>query len=114
MGGLLFLFKIYKQSFSLICQQKILCADSKAPVSLEHNFFWHKIVDLKVINNRMYYFPQVRGFEGRAGMAAIVDLDDSLNLMTLAEGLKKSLPSYARPMFIRIVRKVDMTGKQEF
>jgi solute carrier family 27 fatty acid transporter 1/4 len=60
----------------------------------------------------MYYFPQVRGSEGRAGMAAIVDQDDSLNLTTLAEGLNKALPSYARPLFIRIVRKVDMTGKQ--
>jgi solute carrier family 27 fatty acid transporter 1/4 len=60
----------------------------------------------------MYYFPQVRGSEGRAGMAAIVDQDGSLNLVKLAEGLKKALPFYARPMFIRIVRKVDMTGKQ--
>lgn len=76
-------------------------------------FFWCRIVGLKIINNRMYYFPQVQGMEGRAGMAAIVDLDDSLNLATLAEGLKKALPSYARPLFIRIVRKVDMTGKQE-
>jgi hypothetical protein len=46
-------------------------------------------------------------------MAAVVDHDDSLNLATLAEGLKKALPSYARPLFIRIVRRVDMTGKQE-
>ena len=61
----------------------------------------------------MYYFPQVRGLEGRAGMAAIVDHDGSLNLAKLADGLKKALPPYARPLFIRIVRKVDMTGKQE-
>jgi len=51
--------------------------------------------------------------EGRAGMAAIVDHDGSLNLTKLADGLKKTLPSYARPLFIRIVRKVDMTGEQE-
>jgi solute carrier family 27 fatty acid transporter 1/4 len=61
----------------------------------------------------MYYFPQIRGLEGRAGMVAIVDLDDSLNLTKLADGLNKALPSYARPQFIRIVRKVDMTGKQK-
>ena len=67
---------------------------------------------LKTINNRMYYFPQVQGSEGRAGMAAIVDHDGSLNLAKLADGLKKELPSYARPLFIRIVRNVDTTGKQ--
>ena len=51
--------------------------------------------------------------EGRAGMVAIVDHDGSLNLTKLAEGLKMTLPAYARPLFIRIVRKVDLTGKQE-
>ena len=61
----------------------------------------------------MYYFSQVRGLEGRAGMAAIVDHDGSLNLAKLTDGLNKALPSYARPLFIRVVRKVDMTGKQE-
>jgi solute carrier family 27 fatty acid transporter 1/4 len=46
-------------------------------------------------------------------MAAIVDHDGSLNLAKLADGLKKALPLYARPLFIRIVRKVDMTGEHE-
>jgi len=46
-------------------------------------------------------------------MAAIVDHDGSLNLAKLTDGLNKALPSYARPLFIRVVRKVDMTGKQE-
>jgi len=75
-------------------------------------FFWYRIVDLKIIDNRMYYFTQVQGLEGRAGMVAIVDHDGSLNLAKLSERLKKALPSYARPLFIRIVRKVDLTGKQ--
>lgn len=44
-------------------------------------------------------------------MAAILDQDDTLNLTTLADGVKKALPAYARPQFIRILRKVDMTGR---
>lgn len=44
-------------------------------------------------------------------MAAILDQNNSLSLTTLAEGLKKSLPSYARPLFIRILNEVEMTGK---
>ncbi|XP_069674178.1 long-chain fatty acid transport protein 4-like isoform X1 [Periplaneta americana] len=56
------------------------------------------------------YGVEVRGMEGRAGMAAIVDQDDTLDLKTLAEGVTKALPSYARPQFIRIMRKVDLTG----
>jgi len=52
----------------------------------------------------------VRGAEGRAGMAAILDQDDTLNLTTLADGVQKALPAYSRPQFIRILKKVDMTG----
>lgn len=58
----------------------------------------------------MYHCPQVRGLEGRAGMAAILDQDNTLNITALADGVKKALPSYARPQFIRILRKVDLTG----
>uniref|UniRef100_A0A1B6CWE8 long-chain-fatty-acid--CoA ligase n=1 Tax=Clastoptera arizonana TaxID=38151 RepID=A0A1B6CWE8_9HEMI len=56
------------------------------------------------------YGVEVSGNEGRAGMAAIVDQSGSLNLNTLAEGLKKSLPSYARPLFVRILNEVELTG----
>jgi hypothetical protein len=44
-------------------------------------------------------------------MAAILDQHDNLNITALADGVKKVLPSYARPQFIRILRKVDMTGR---
>lgn len=43
-------------------------------------------------------------------MAAIVDMDGSLDLTTLAEGVRKSLPAYARPLFLRILRDVPLTG----
>ncbi|RZF40359.1 hypothetical protein LSTR_LSTR008789 [Laodelphax striatellus] len=56
------------------------------------------------------YGVEVTGSEGRAGMVAIVDQNNTLDLDALAEGAKKSLPSYARPMFIRVLHEVEMTG----
>ncbi|XP_022191701.1 long-chain fatty acid transport protein 4 [Nilaparvata lugens] len=56
------------------------------------------------------YGVEVTGSEGRAGMVAIVDQNNTLDLEALAEGAKKSLPSYARPMFIRVLHEVEMTG----
>jgi len=56
------------------------------------------------------YGVMVPGTEGRAGMAAIVDPDYKVDLVTLAGSLKKLLPSYACPMFLRIVHRVDLTG----
>ncbi|KAK0179553.1 hypothetical protein PV327_005295 [Microctonus hyperodae] len=56
------------------------------------------------------YGVQVPGMEGRAGMAAIVDPDCLLDFKALAEGLDRALPSYARPIFLRIVKELEMTG----
>lgn len=56
------------------------------------------------------YGVEVAGSEGRAGMAAIVDQSNSLDLVSLAEGLKKALPPYARPLFLRVLHQVEMTG----
>ncbi len=41
------------------------------------------------------------GYDGRAGMAALV-ADDNLDLGALAEHVARELPVYARPVFIRI------------
>lgn len=43
-------------------------------------------------------------------MAAILDPTGSLDLAKLATGLCRVLPSYARPQFVRLLTKVDMTG----
>ncbi|GAB1868759.1 Long-chain-fatty-acid--CoA ligase [Camponotus japonicus] len=56
------------------------------------------------------YGVEIPGNEGKAGMAAIYDDKNSLNLEGLAEKLKKVLPSYARPRFIRILSELSMTG----
>lgn len=56
------------------------------------------------------YGVEIPNTEGRAGMAAILDVDNKVDLDALAAGLKSVLPTYARPQFIRLLRKVDMTG----
>ncbi|KAG7160226.1 Long-chain fatty acid transport protein 1-like [Homarus americanus] len=66
----------------------------------------------KVAGNKdaVVYGVEVPGAEGRAGMAAIVDPEDELNLKAFTEGLTKSLPHYARPLFLRILKEIDVTG----
>lgn len=43
-------------------------------------------------------------------MAAVLDSDETLNLEELYDGSAKSLASYARPLFVRTVKKMEMTG----
>jgi len=44
-------------------------------------------------------------------MAAIADKDSTLDMKALAEGVRKALPSYARPQIVRLLREVEMTGE---
>ena len=43
-------------------------------------------------------------------MAAIAN-DSGLDLNVVSKGLQSKLPPYARPVFIRLLEKVDTTGK---
>lgn len=43
-------------------------------------------------------------------MVTIVDPDNKLDLDNLANEIKESLPGYARPIFIRIANKADLTA----
>ena len=43
-------------------------------------------------------------------MAAIVDAEKKIDLNQLALGFKSKLPSYARPLFLRVVENVPLTG----
>ena len=54
---------------------------------------------------------QVPGAEGRAGMAAIVEPEEGLDLKKFLQAVKHQLPSYAIPLFVRVVEKVDLTGR---
>jgi citronellyl-CoA synthetase len=58
------------------------------------------------------YGVQVPGADGRAGMAALA-LEDGVAALDLAEfsrHVAARLPSYARPVFLRIERDIDVTG----
>ena len=54
------------------------------------------------------YGVAIPDHDGRAGMAAIV-ADDGLDLAALRAHLNSSLPDYARPRFLRILREIEMT-----
>ncbi len=57
------------------------------------------------------YGVGVDGYEGRAGMAALVlDEDARLDLPAFREHLARNLPAYARPIFLRIRPDLEMTG----
>ncbi|XP_064537913.1 long-chain fatty acid transport protein 1 [Drosophila montana] len=48
--------------------------------------------------------------EGRAGMAAIYDPTREVNVSKLGAELATALPNYARPIFLRFLRRIDLTG----
>ena len=54
------------------------------------------------------YGVEVLGEEGKAGMATITSVD--VDIKKLGEHLKADLPSYAKPLFIRLVKEFEHTG----
>uniref|UniRef100_A0A4W4HM05 Very long-chain fatty acid transport protein n=1 Tax=Electrophorus electricus TaxID=8005 RepID=A0A4W4HM05_ELEEL len=56
------------------------------------------------------YGVSVPGVEGKAGMAVIADTTRNFNYDTFLQGVMKRLPSYARPIFLRLSPVVDTTG----
>ena len=55
------------------------------------------------------YGVTVPGADGRAGMAALV-VDSRFDLTAFREHLATRLPDYARPLFLRIVSGIELTG----
>ncbi|XP_068104678.1 long-chain fatty acid transport protein 4 [Hyperolius riggenbachi] len=60
------------------------------------------------------YGVEVPGTEGKAGMAAIADPDHKSDLEKFARDLKKLLPGYAHPVFLRLLPEVNKTGTYKF
>lgn len=74
--------------------------------------WWHKqILQCIDVQSVIYLWLQVPHVEGRAGMAAIVDTDGTFDLATFVKGIQENLPTYARPLFIRVLSQLQMTGK---
>jgi fatty-acyl-CoA synthase len=55
------------------------------------------------------YGVKVDGLDGRAGMAAITP-GDGFDLRGLRDFLMRELPSYARPIFVRLQPAIETTG----
>ena len=56
------------------------------------------------------YGVDIPGVEGKAGMAAIVEDVAKFDLEKFLSRLKAELPTYAIPLFIRLVGTLDLTG----
>uniref|UniRef100_A0A673BBF1 Long-chain-fatty-acid--CoA ligase n=1 Tax=Sphaeramia orbicularis TaxID=375764 RepID=A0A673BBF1_9TELE len=52
----------------------------------------------------------VSGVEGKAGMAAVAHTEGSFDLDAFLFAVTKALPSYARPVFLRLMPAVDTTA----
>jgi fatty-acyl-CoA synthase len=61
------------------------------------------------IRHANVYGVEVPGTDGRVGMAALVT-DQILNLTNLHQHLASRLPPYARPLFLRMCVRADLTG----
>jgi len=56
------------------------------------------------------YGVTVPGCDGRAGMAAVKLKAESFDLQSFASSLDEQLPAYARPLFIRLLNEMEVTG----
>lgn len=62
------------------------------------------------LNDAVVYGVEIPNTDGRAGMAAIVDESNTLDLNKFGKEVVKSLPAYALPLFLRIMKEVPLTG----
>jgi len=62
------------------------------------------------LKDAVVYGVEVPGMEGKAGMMSLHDPQEEIDLGQLAEGVKKQLPTFAWPLFVRLVKHLDITG----
>ena len=57
------------------------------------------------------YGVEIPGQEGRAGMAAIkLETEFEINMRDLSQKIINDLPSYAKPLFLRLLPQLEHTG----
>lgn len=61
------------------------------------------------VQHAVVYGVAVPGADGKAGMAALA-LESDIDFPALREYLAENLPAYARPIFLRIVPQMELTG----
>lgn len=62
------------------------------------------------LSDCIVYGVEIAGCEGKAGMATILDPNRTINLDNLSQELRKVLPAFSVPLFIRIVQHLEITG----
>ena len=70
-----------------------------------------RLVDLRDV---VVFGVDVPGAEGKAGMACIVGDEESVDVGGLAEKVYRALPTYAVPLFVRLIQQADLTGTYKF
>ncbi|XP_075166089.1 fatty acid transport protein 3 [Haematobia irritans] len=55
------------------------------------------------------YGVEIPHIEGKAGMAAIEDPERKTDFQHLSVGIRASLPPYARPLFVRVMKEIPRT-----
>jgi len=61
------------------------------------------------VTDAVVYGVTIPNTDGRAGMAALV-VDAGFNLDALRRHVFDRLPTYARPLFLRLVAAIELTG----
>jgi fatty-acyl-CoA synthase len=61
------------------------------------------------VDQATVYGVAMEGADGRAGMAALV-VDGSFDIKAFGEHVKRELPTYAQPLFVRMLPAIDTTG----
>jgi len=61
------------------------------------------------VTDAVAYGVKVPGTEGRAGMA-VLEVSDDIDLRALRRYVGAHLPAYARPLFVRVARKIPVTA----
>ena len=67
----------------------------------------------KGVTQANVYGVQVPGYDGRAGMAAVV-AEGSPDMKALKDHIEASLPHYARPVFLRMSQEAETTSTFKF
>src|SRR6185369_4733011 len=63
------------------------------------------------VHETAVYGVRVEGSDGRAGMALVVPVDGgSFDAASFHAYVTRTLPAYARPLFVRVAAQVDVTG----
>ena len=60
------------------------------------------------------YAVSVPGYEGKAGMACILDPREQVDVSDLPQRLERVLPKYAHPQFLRLSGRLDVTSTFKF